>query len=475
MAISINGLGSGLDLTSIINSLMAVEALPQQQLKQTQAGDQSMISVLQTLNGKASALSDLASKASAPGALNLFTATTSNSAVTATAGPTATAGTFSLTFNQLAQTQVDVTSAMRTWPTDSTGAPAALTLVDSTGKQTQITPASTSLDDVVSAINASGGPAKAMKISAGTDASGNPLCRLQLTATQSGAAGAFKVYQGTGAQVTGGTATDLMAQPGAAVVTAAQDASATLYAGTAAAQTITSSTNTFTNVVPGVNLTAASGAVGGNVTVTVAADNAGITKQANDLVASVNDLLSNISDNTKVTTTINSTGGSSATGGLFTGDSTVGSISDSITNALYLPTSSGHSPSEFGISIQQDGSFTFDSAKFGAALAADPAGTESALQEIAGRVATAAKNASDPVTGSVTALIAGRQSEVSDLASQISDWDSRLADRKAALTALYNAMDTSLGALKSQQSWLTSQIAGLPGAPSSSSSSSSSK
>ena len=472
MAISINGLGSGLDITSIINSLMAVEALPQQQLQATQTSDQNMISALQTLNGKASSLATLAGNLGASGALNLFTATTSNSAVTATAGSTATAGTFSLTFNQLAQTQVDVTSAMSTWPTDSTGAPAALTLVDSTGKQTQITPASTSLDDVVSAINASGGPAKAMKVSAGTDASGNPLYRLQLTATQSGAAGAFKVYQGTGAQVTAGTATDLMAQPGAAVVTAAQDASATLYAGTAAAQTITSSSNTFTNIVPGVNVTAAAGAVGGNVSITVSPDSAGVTKHASDLVASVNDLLSNIADNTKVTATITASGGSTASGGLFTGDSTISGISDSITNALYMPTSSGHSPSDFGISIQQDGSFTFDSAKFGAALAADPAGTESALQEIAGRVAAAATGASDPVTGSVTALIAGRQSEVSDLASQISDWDTRLADRKASLTALYNAMDTSLGTLKSQQTWLTSQISSLPGAPSTSSSSS---
>ncbi|HKU10922.1 MAG TPA: flagellar filament capping protein FliD [Sinomonas sp.] len=472
MAISINGLGSGLDITSIINSLMAVEALPQQQLQATQTSDQNMISALQTLNGKASSLATLAGNLGASGALNLFTATTSNSAVTATAGSTATAGTFSLTFNQLAQTQVDVTSAMSTWPTDSTGAPAALTLVDSTGKQTQITPASTSLDDVVSAINASGGPAKAMKVSAGTDASGNPLYRLQLTATQSGAAGAFKVYQGTGAQVTAGTATDLMAQPGAAVVTAAQDASATLYAGTAAAQTITSSSNTFTNIVPGVNVTAAAGAVGGNVSITVSPDSAGVTKHASDLVASVNDLLSNIADNTKVTATITASGGSTASGGLFTGDSTISGISDSITNALYMPTSSGHSPSDFGISIQQDGSFTFDSAKFGAALAADPAATESALQEIAGRVAAAATGASDPVTGSVTALIAGRQSEVSDLASQISDWDTRLADRKASLTALYNAMDTSLGTLKSQQTWLTSQISSLPGAPSTSSSSS---
>lgn len=468
--ISINGLGSGLDITSIINSLMQIEALPQQQLEQTQSNDQSIISALQTLNSKASSLTDLATNMSNPGALNLFTATSSNTAVTATAGTTATAGAFTVQFNQAAQTQVDVTAAMATWPTDSTGAPSALTFVDSTGKQTQITPASTSLDDVVSAINAAGGPATAMKVAAGTDASGNPLYRLQLTAAQSGAAGSFTVYQGTSSDVAAGTATDLMSQSGAAVVTTAQDASATLYAGTAAQQTVTSSSNTFTNLLPGVNVTETAAAVGTSATITVASDNAAITKQANDLVTSVNDLLGNISDNTKVTTTINSTGGSSASGGLFTGDSTVRSITDAITDALYLPTSNGHSPSDLGISIQQDGTFTFDSTKLTAALAADPSGTQSALQEIAARVATAAKNASDPVTGSITQLISGRQAEVADLATQISDWDTRLADRKATLTALYNAMDTTMGSLKSQQSWLTSQIAGLPTYSSSSSS-----
>jgi flagellar hook-associated protein 2 len=49
-----------------------------------------------------------------------------------------------------------------------------------------------------------------------------------------------------------------------------------------------------------------------------------------------------------------------------------------------------------------------------------------------------------------------------DLGARIATWDQRLADRRTALLAIYNAMDTALGTLKSQQSWLTSQIAGLP-------------
>jgi flagellar hook-associated protein 2 len=453
MGVSLNGLGSGLDITSIVNALMGVEALPQQQLKSAQSTQQAMITALQGFNTKAVALKDLATKLAAPGALNLFTATTNSTAATATAGKAALPGTFSVGIDRLAQSQTSVTAAMRAWPTNAAGAPAALTLVAADGKHTEITPAGTSLDDLVTAINASGGPAKALKVAAGNEPDGTPRYRLQLTATAAGEAGAFTVHQGTSADVTGGTATDLMSQLGAAVVTTAQDAQATLYTGTAAEQVITSSTNTFSNLVPGVDVTATADAVGTSVTVTVANDDAGVSKQAANLVASVNDLLSSFANSTRVT---------GSKGGIFTGNSAVRSVAQSITDAAYYPTSNGRSPSELGISIQRDGSFTFDEAKLSKALADDPAGTQATLQEIAGRVATAAKNASDPIDGSITSLIKGRQSEVSDLARRIGDWDLRLADRQQSLLKLYNQMDTALGTLKSQQSWLTSQIASLP-------------
>ncbi len=462
MGVSVNGLGSGLDITSIVNSLMNAEALPQQQLKQAQSQQQSLMNVLRTLNTKASALGTLAAKVAAPNALNLLTATSSTTGITATAATTATAGTFDLTVTRLARTQVDVTAPLGSWPTDGGGAPTHLTFTDASGATTEVTPTSTSLDDVVSAINASGGPARALKVSAGTDGSGAPLYRLQLTSTRPGAAGAFSVAEGTPADVAAGTATDLMSRPGAAVVAPAQDASALLYAGTAAEQAISSATNTFADVVPGVSVTATAAGIGTPTTITVSGDTAAVTKQASDLVASVNDLLGTIATNAKVTTTSGASGVSSAQGGMLTGDSTVRGIASAITDATYRPTSNGRSPSEIGIVIQRDGTFTFDQDKLTAALAADASGTRAALAEVAGRVATAAKNASAPVSGSITQLIAGRQSLSDDLGNRIAGWDQRLADRRTQLFTLYNAMDTALGTLKSQQSWLTSQIAGLP-------------
>jgi flagellar hook-associated protein 2 len=451
---SIDGLASGLNTTAMINSLMAVQALPQTQLQSKLATNQTMITSLQGLNTRLTVLNGTASRDAAANSLNLFTATSSSPSLTAATTTAASSGSIEVTVTRLAQTQVDVTAPMLSWPVDGGGAPAKLTIVDATGKQTEIAPASTSLDDVVTAINAAAGGANAVKVPAG-----NGTYRLQLTASTSGAAGAFQAYRGSAADVTAGTATNLMADPAAAVVKTAQDAEALLYAGTAAQVTVTSATNTFTDLLPGVSVTATAISAA-PVTVTVASDTAGITKKAEDLVNAVNDVLGFISDNSAVTTSTTATGASAAKGGIFTGNSSVRAVSDELFTAMAAPIN-GKSPSEYGIVITRKGDFSFDKDKLAAALAADPAGTTAALQEVASRVATSTKDATDPYQGSVTALIKGRQSEATDLTNQISDWDLRLADRRATLQAVYTHMEVLLGGLQSQSAWLTGQLAGL--------------
>ncbi|HEX9089653.1 MAG TPA: flagellar filament capping protein FliD [Arthrobacter sp.] len=454
MGTAIDGLSSGLDTTSMINALMAVEAQPQAMLQTKVTADQAMIKALTAFKTNLTVLNSSATASSIPGALNLFTTTSSSPTLTATATTSAAAGSIDITVSQLASTKVGVTEALTSWPTDATGNPAHLTLVDKTGKQTEITPASTSLDDVVKAINAAGGGATAVKVPAGAG-----TYRLQMTSTTGGAAGDFQAFQGTAADVTAGTATDLFSKPTAAVVKPAQDASALLYAGTAAQQTITSSSNTFKDILPGVSVTAT--AVSATpVTVAVASDVAGITKKAGDLVSAVNDALHYVSDNSAVTTTKTSAGAAAAKGGIFTGNSSVRAINDDLFAAMAAPIN-GKSPFEYGITVTRNGDFTFDKDKLTAAIAADPAGTAAAIQTIASRVADSTKKATDSTSGSVTQLVKGQQSEVTDLNNQISAWDRRLSDRRATLQSAYTNMEVLLGGYKAQSSWLSGQLAGL--------------
>lgn len=449
MSFALPGLATGMDTSGIINSLMRIEAIPQTLLKNKASASQSMVTSLQTLNAKIASLAELSKATAKPGALDLFTAKSSSEGVTAKAGAGSTAGSVDFTVDRLAQTHAGVTAAMTAWPSD----PAVLTFMAADGTRTEVTAASTNLDDVVTAVNASAtAGVTAMKV-----ATGNGEYRLQLTSETSGAAGSFTAYRGSSADLDAGTATDLFAEPGAAVIKTAQDAQVTLWAGTAAAQAITSSSNTFTGLLPGVDVTLAS-VPAAPVTVTVAGDNEQVTKKAEELVTALNGIFAYIKSNSAVTPAAGSAG---TKAGIFTGDSTVRDANQRLLSAASQPVG-GKSPSEIGIIITKEGNFTFDAAKFSAALAADPALVESTLQTIAGRVEAAATITSDKYTGLITASINGQQSVVKNMQDQILKWDGRLAAREETLKRIYSGLEVQIGRMNSQSAWLASQIATLP-------------
>ncbi|MCU1380735.1 MAG: flagellar hook-associated 2 domain protein [Acidimicrobiales bacterium] len=80
---------------------------------------------------------------------------------------------------------------------------------------------------------------------------------------------------------------------------------------------------------------------------------------------------------------------------------------------------------------------------------------------VAQRIASAGTSAVDVVSGTLTAAINGRKSEIDDLDSQIEVWDRRLADRQAQLKKQFAAMETALSSMKQQSAWLSSQVNSL--------------
>ncbi|MFE4468242.1 flagellar filament capping protein FliD [Leifsonia sp. NPDC056824] len=453
--VTVSNLVNNLDPTAIVNALMTAESIPQTQLQAKVKTEQTALSAFQNLNVTLQALQTSATGAAATNGLNLLTVASTDPSVTATATTAASPTSFSLQVNQVAQAQVSVTGVMTTWP-DAGG---AITIVDSTGTAHGITAASSSISDVVTAINAAGAGVTAAQVASGTDASGNPQYRLQLTSTQTGAASAFQVYAGTSAAYTAGTATNLLTQTGAATVTAAQDATVTLWPGTAAAQTVSSSTDTFANLVQGVTVTVAK-PTAAPVTLTSTMDSASITSTASSLVSGVNTLLSYISQQSAVTTTQNTDGSSTTAAGTFTGSLLLQGVYRDLQSAVSAPVGPGGtvSPATYGISIQSNGSIKFDSAAFQAALASDPAGTMAAVQTIASRVQAVSATASDPVTGTVTASITSQQTQISNDQTGVSNWTTMLAAKRKLLTAQYTALVTTLGQLQNEQNYLTQQI-----------------
>jgi flagellar hook-associated protein 2 len=452
MSFAVDGLVSGLDTTNLINSLMQLEGIPQTTLKTKVSANQTFITALQGLNAKVASLATLASDAAKPTSLDKHTATTSNTAaVTATASSGAGSASLTIVVRNLAQAQVAVTAAMAAWPED----PPVLTVVGGDGTQTQITATSTSLDDIVTAINGSAAGVTATKVSAEADG-----YRLQLTSSKTGSAGSFSIYAGAAVDET----KNLLTQPGAAVVSVAKNAEVVLWAGSAAEQIVTSATNTFDTLLPDVAITVAKASTD-PVTVTVARDSSAAKKVAESLVSSLNTVFAEISVKSTVTTSTTS-GVTSVNGGPFTGESAVRSLRQQLLSAATMPVG-GRSPSEMGITITRTGTVEFSAEKFAAALASDPDKVQAALSELAGRVAAAAADASNKTDGQLTLRIASEESANKRLSTQVLEWDDRLSTRRATLERTYAALEVQLSNLNAQASYVASQLAGLPSSSSS--------
>lgn len=444
-SLGIDGLVSGLDTTSLINQLMQVEAAPQTLLKSKQSATSTLVTALQSLNTKVASLADSAATAAKPASWTAFRATSSATSVTATAGAGAQASALTFRTDAVAASQVSLV--------DPAALGSSAFTVKVGDKLTTVTAASGSADDIAAALNKAGAGVSATAVRTGT---GTPATyTLQLTGADTGAAGAFQVFAGTKAQVEAGSAT---AVPLTKVRDAA-DAKITLFAGSPAEQQVSSSTNTFAGLMTGVDLTV-SKVEADPVTVTVARDDAALKKLASGLVGALGVVLSEITSRTATTTSTGADGKTVVAGGLFAGQSAVRELQQAVQSAASYPVN-GFSPSEAGISIGKDGTFTFDDAKFTAALAADPAKVQGIVSGLAERVAKVAKGASDSIDGTLTLKIKGQQGLVQDLGKQISDWDTRLELRREGLQKTYSALEVTLSSLQSQSSWLAGQLAGL--------------
>jgi flagellar hook-associated protein 2 len=452
MGISLDGLSSGLDTTSLITQLMAAEAAPQNLLKAQVTTANTVISSLQGLNARMATLADAATTAAKAGSLDLYSATSSTTGLSVAVATGASAGELQVVVSALAQRQVGVSAAMSTWPSPST-----ITIVGHSGTPLEITPASNSLDDVASAINSSTAGVTASKVASGIDGSGNALYRLQFSSKATGADSAFRIYRGTAADAS--DATDVLKAPGSAVIRTAQDASVTLWKGTSAEQVITSASNTFSDLLPGVTVTASAVSTD-PVTIAVSRDDSKITAVAKGIVDGISSAFVLIAAQTAVSTTTDTSGKSTTSAGVFAGDGDVRNIRQKTLDAASTPID-GHSPSEYGIVLTRDGTITFDADKFAAALAANPTTVMGAVQTIATRLAATAMAASDKYTGTLTMKITGDQTQVTSLGDQISAWDVRLASRKTTLQRTYSAMEVLLSNMKAQSSALTAQLSGL--------------
>ena len=442
---SISGLASGMDTATIISQLMQLEAIPQSRLKTQITTHQTALTKLQELNTKLAALATKAADLTLGTNWAPIAATSSYDKVTisTTAGAApgslafsvvGTAKAHTISLNNSAQlTDVVVTHASRN---------VRLDMLD--GTVHTINTGTGTLQGLVDGINNAnlGVRATTIKLDDGK-------YRLRLESTTTGAASNFALNSANGQPLMGGST----------VITAGADAKIKI-----GADTISSPTNTFTNVLPGVNITLGVDAVANtNVTTTLATDSKAMTATLKGLVESLNAVLSDIDT---LTATGTGTGTTVTKAGPLAGDSRLRSVRDQLVNTLYSSTNQGLST--VGIQLDRSGKFVFDEAKFKSAYEANPAATAAKFTAaatspgFADRLAAVAKQSSRSTDGTISLAISGRKSVIDQLEDSVAAWDQRLELRRTTLTRQFTALETALGQMNSQASWLAGQISSLP-------------
>jgi flagellar hook-associated protein 2 len=344
---------------------------------------------------------------------------------------------------------------------DYTADPANPSTITVNGANVNIA-ANASIDDVVNAINGA---------SAGVTASKDQNGRLVMTSNTLGSSGNFTASssQLSSYGSTAGLDSTLTNLNAAYSV----DGGPTRY----------STTNIVTDAVPGLSLTLKA-VTTTPVTITVgspAPDTDTIKQAVHDFVDSYNALMSDLNSRLTEQPVIPPSQDSDYLKGLFYGDSLLSNIQDRLRTVIMSPIGNDSSLnllSQIGIStgdttgsgaLNQDsiaGKLTIDDDKLDAMLSTNPDGVQKLLGATVGTdgFAQAIDNALNPEVqagGDFDTLINQANSQVSDYADQIADWDQRLSDQQDRLKAQFAAMESALAQSQSQQSWLTSQIAGL--------------
>src|SRR6266480_3756883 len=148
MTSSVDGLVSGLSTSSLISQLMQVESQPQTQLKTKVTTENTVLAAYQSVNSRMSSLKTAADALTQDSTWQAVRASSSSSAVVATATSTASTGDMTFDVKSLARAQVSTMTA----PADGT-VPASVDITIGTGQPTTVAVTTNTAQGFADAIN----------------------------------------------------------------------------------------------------------------------------------------------------------------------------------------------------------------------------------------------------------------------------------------------------------------------------------
>ncbi|TIH09285.1 flagellar filament capping protein FliD [Pseudomonas leptonychotis] len=479
--VGITGIGSGIDIDSIVTAMVNAERAPK--TNQLDRLEKTTVARISAMGSLTSALNTFKTAVDSLNKTSLFesrTASSSNtSALKVTAATTAPAGNYNVQVKQLATSSKVALQSVAGGNTATFNSGSLTISAGSSSFDVDITASNNTLAGMRDAINEAG---KSSGVSATiiTDDSGS---RLVLSSTKSGAGNDIQVVASEDNVTTGANALTSQAlvptvDPGNAdafikpdsttgaggVITKAQSAKLSIDG-----LDLVRDTNRIADALEGVtlDLTAAQSSTdladGKTISVTVGVDKSSVKSNLQKFVDAYNALISTTS---QLTAVVPVDGGNPVTGPLL-GDSSIRNVLSSLRNEMVKMTGEDgvRALADLGITTEKDGKLKLDDTKLTKAL-------ESNFDQVAGYLAgdnglmgrlSKSVGAYVGTTGVLKQRTDALQVTKKGVDEQRKVLAIRVESLQTRLYAQYNAMDSLVGRLQKTSESLANQLASLPG------------
>ncbi|HVQ13063.1 MAG TPA: flagellar filament capping protein FliD [Vicinamibacterales bacterium] len=452
--LSSSGVGSGLDINSLVSQLVAAEKeTPQKQITRAQTSTVTTISALGNLKGALGSFNSSLTQLKSIDAFMGRTASSSKPEVfTASAGTTTAAGTYDVEVVQIASA-AQIKSNQFAGGAGQTVGTGTLTInVGTKNFQVAIDTAHSTLAGIRDSINQAIGNTDLVRA---TIVNATDGAHLVLTGTATGEANAITVAQADG---NGGLAS-LVYNPGLTTNYAADSRIAQDSIVAVAGFAKHSATTTVTDIIEGVSISLLKADPGNIYTLTIANDKSTVTTRIKNFVDQYNSMVSTLAGLSRYEPT-------TKVAGPLLGDAMLRGIETDVRRAL-TDTNSGSTVfstlAAVGITTQKDGTLVLDNAKLTTALSTN-------FDEVAklfggdNGVATRLSGALAPRLAA-DAEIDVRSKRLNqqsiDLQKKQAALDTRMAQVEARYKQQFTALDSLLSKLQNTSSFLTTQLSSI--------------
>lgn len=453
--ISFGGLGNGLDFGPVVDQLVKVAKLPVDRLTKKKADLSSKFTDFTTASTKVAALQSAAQALRLSTSFDRTTASVSDTSVlSVSAASSAAAGNYSVKVVRLAQSHQVVSktaTAVLSATTDIvSGTSATFTFkVGSGANQTVNLGSTATITDLRDQINNLGAGVTASIINTGTEAS--PSYRLALSSNTTGSANAITL-------VTDQTTLDLVGS-GVDTLAAAQDSKIEIGDPTLTPLVIERSSNTVSDVIPGVTLSLTKTTGTGTVQVSLSQDVNAVKTNIKALATAYNEVVKFINERSTYDVTTKQ-------GGIFFNEGAARTVLSRLRSALSASVGGAtvySNAGQVGFKTERDGTITVDEGQLSTALSSNYSSVKALFSNQGAATGLAqsivsAVDALNDVSGGVLSLRkTGLTSEIARVGNDIARQEDAVSQYEDRLRRQFAALDGLLRQLQGQSGFLQAQ------------------